>query len=442
MSNGVRRNKLILPKVRLSTDVYTLACERTADMLDRFDHAAVLFSGGKDSTAVLNITRHVIASDRRFERHLPLRVVFFDEEAIPIETEEYVRRVAGCDDVAVEWHCVPVRHRNACDRRSPWWWPWAPEAADRWCRPLPPEALTTLDGFPVEPAAARLSMPDTNGLLFSPDRGNCVALMGIRAEESITRARAVMRRKEINYLTRYEGPTNAGNLWKAYPIYDWLVGDVWRAAAVNGWDYNRTYDRLEMAGIGHAAQRCSPAFGEEPLEKLHTYATCFPEVWAKMVYRVPGVGAAARYARTELYAYRSRPAKPDGVTWPDYIRHYLTKYEPADAAMIAGRVAESIRRHYRIASHPICPRARHPVSGLSWDWLLTIAMRGDYKERKQPGTGLPSPDDTAGIARMWRRYVDELAGYRDRLDEIGHPRTHRLPDDLRELIPARYRDES
>jgi predicted phosphoadenosine phosphosulfate sulfurtransferase len=32
-------------------------------------------------------------------------------------------------------------------------------------------------------------------------------------------------------------------------------------------------------------------------------------VWEKMIDRVPGVGAAVRYARTELYAYRDRPQK-------------------------------------------------------------------------------------------------------------------------------------
>lgn len=77
----------------------------------------------------------------------------------------------------MEWYCLPLRHRNACSRRHPWWWPWAPEAEDRWCRPLPAEALTTLDGFPINPPDARLSAPDVNGLLFPPQRGNSALLM-------------------------------------------------------------------------------------------------------------------------------------------------------------------------------------------------------------------------------------------------------------------------
>jgi predicted phosphoadenosine phosphosulfate sulfurtransferase len=49
----------------------------------------VSFSGGKDSTAVLN-TALVVAKELG---RLPLDVVFFDEEAIHPPTIEYVERV-------------------------------------------------------------------------------------------------------------------------------------------------------------------------------------------------------------------------------------------------------------------------------------------------------------------------------------------------------------
>jgi predicted phosphoadenosine phosphosulfate sulfurtransferase len=77
-----------LPRRHLDTDVYTLALERMAYVYDNFDHVAVAFSGGKDSTAVINVALEVAHSDPRFERHLPLRAIFWDEEAIPYETED------------------------------------------------------------------------------------------------------------------------------------------------------------------------------------------------------------------------------------------------------------------------------------------------------------------------------------------------------------------
>src|SRR4029077_1934875 len=108
---------------------------------------------------------------------LPLRVYFFDEEAIPLQTEAYARRVSQRPDVAFEWYCLPVRHRNACSRQSPWWSPWDPACPELWVRPMPPEGITQLAGFRTDGEPRdRLSIPDTNGLLCLPERYGTVGL--------------------------------------------------------------------------------------------------------------------------------------------------------------------------------------------------------------------------------------------------------------------------
>jgi predicted phosphoadenosine phosphosulfate sulfurtransferase len=425
-----------LDRIPVATDVYTLACERTAYLMDNHHLIAVLFSGGKDSTAVLHVALAVAHSDPRYERHLPLRVIHYDEEAIPYETEDYVRRIFNRPDVAGEWLCLPVQHRNACSRTSPYWWPWAPEARDRWCRPMPPEAITTLPGFPINPPEARLTIPNMSGLLAPPPHTTAL-LMGIRAQESVTRLRAVIKKTVDNYLIYDSGSaTNAGNVWKAYPIYDWRTEDVWAAPALHGWDYNRAYDLLEMAGISPGMQRCSPAFGEEPLQKIHTYAQCFPDVWARMVDRVPGVGAAARYALTELYAYRDRPTKPPGMTWPDWCAHYLAQFRPREQHKIADRLRTLIETHYRKTTHPIAVRRPHPLTGFSWSFLFTIAMRGDFKGRKQQATTVAGREPAA----LWAAYADDLAeSIADGTTaDLAYPR--RFPTDPYALIPDRYKD--
>lgn len=430
---GVRH---VLPRKPLDADVYTLALERTAYIMDQFERVCVAFSGGKDSTAVLNVALEVAHSSRRFERHLPLRAVFCDEEAIPLETEQYVRRMAQRDDIAMEWYCLPVKHRNACSRKHPAWWPWAPEAEDLWCRPLPPEAITRLDGFPAWPPQARWSWPDTNGLLADPAAGNTAQLMGIRAAESLTRTRAVSLYGTDNYLIRYTGPTSRGNIWKAYPVYDWSAADVWTAPAAKGWDYNTAYDRMEMAGVSIHAQRCSPAFGEEPIGKLHLFAQCFPEVWDKMCARVPGAAAAARYARTELYSFDGRPEKPAGITWPEFCAHYLAKHDPVSRQQISRRIGEIIRRHYRRAALPILPYSPYPETGVSWEFLLMIAMRGDFKERKQEAHKVDLDEQGRYSAKSWHRYTRELASLLEQgvtAAEIGYP--GRLPADPYSLLP-------
>jgi predicted phosphoadenosine phosphosulfate sulfurtransferase len=406
-------------RVPVDTDVYTLACERTAYIMDTHDRVHVMFSGGKDSTAVLNIALDVAHSDPRYARHLPLRAVFYDEEAIPQETEQYVRRVFARPDVAGEWLCLPVQHRNACSRTSPYWWPWAPEAEAKWCRPMPAEAITTLPGFPVWPPEARLTIPQSSGLLAPPPYTTAF-LMGIRTQESLTRLRALTVKKTDHYISADTSPTGHGNATKAYPIYDWKTEDVWAAPKLKGWDHNAAYDVLEMAGVAFGMQRCSPAFGEEPLQKLHTFAACFPDVWARMVDRVPGVGAAARYALTELYAYRTEPTKPPGMTWPDYITHYLRQFRPTDAAHIAERLAGHIRTHYRKTTAPILYNSPHPLTGVCWRFLLMVAMRGDFKNRKQPVARLSGRP----VDKLWQSYVDEATaiGTDGTAHEYAYPR--------------------
>ncbi|MEV3895324.1 phosphoadenosine phosphosulfate reductase family protein [Streptomyces anulatus] len=430
------------PRLAAGSDVFTMACERMEYVLDTHDRAFVSFSGGKDSTAIYNVALHVLNETPALRRHLPLRVVFFDEEAIPQETEEYVRRVGERDDVALEWYCLPVQHRNACSRRSPHWWPWAPEDEAKWCRPLPPEARTTLPGFPVWPPEERLSIPNINGLL-APAPHTTACLMGIRAQESLIRAHAVRLRSVDNYIVKYDisknrqtAAVNPGNLWKAYPIYDWRTEDVWAATRMFGWDYNKAYDLMEMAGIGPSGQRCSPAFGEEPLQKIHMYAQCFPDVWGRMAERVPGIGAAYRYARTELYGYGGKPPKPPGQTWPEFITHYVRKHGEHVQPKVAGRIADVMARHYRKTSNPILPKAPHPATGLNWSFLLTLAMRGDFKERRQESNQLMRAD----TADHWTTYTAELAQILadGTGPELGHPRP--LPTDAYAIVPDEYKE--
>ncbi|MCZ7478809.1 phosphoadenosine phosphosulfate reductase domain-containing protein [Micromonospora sp. WMMC273] len=432
----------MLKPVPLDQDVYTLALERTAYVFDQFDHVVVSFSGGKDSTAVLQVALEVAHSHPRFARHLPLRTVFFDEEAIPYETEQYVRRISQRDDVALEWYCLPVRHRNACSRTEPYWWPWAPEARDKWCRPLPPEAITELAGFPTWPPMDRLSIPNLNGLLVPAHLGNVAMLMGIRAQESPNRRRAVKLHKVDNFIIKFDEGTSQGNVYKAYPIYDWMTSDVWTAPALHGWDYNRAYDLMEMAGVSAFSQRCSPAFGEEPIQRLDTYAKCFPDVWAMMAERLPGVGAALRYARTELYGFGTRPEKPAGLPWSEFLALYASKHGDLTRRQVTNRLRTEIRRHYRKTTHPILENTPHPLTGVSYKFLLPLAMRGDLKERRQayklldnePGTGLP----TVGI---WRRYAEELTQIlaAGRFHELGHPGDP--PADPWALLPDYARQE-
>lgn len=372
-------------KASVETDVYTLALERTEYAMRRFDRCVVSFSGGKDSTAVLNIAIEVA---RKLGK-LPVEAIFFDEEAISPLTEHYVRRVYNSDEVRLKWVCLPVKHRNACSRKNPFWYPWAPEDQEKWVRPMPPEA-TTLDDVPRYPRtlAGRPTIPEAIGLFFPrAEYGDVGMMMGIRGDESITRLMAILakQRETKPYLRRWEDGYSEGNLIKVYPIYDWTTQDVWTAPQLFGWDHNETYDLYEKAGVSRPAQRVAPPFGEEPLQNLWTYHECFPELWDKMSRRVPGVNTALMYSKTELYSFDELPEKPGDVSWEQFIAGWIEKHPPQFQKMIA----DSIRRLYvqhqiKAPGHPLAISAPHPYTGVSWGLLLKKAVRGDYKGRKMP----------------------------------------------------------
>ncbi len=380
-SNAAKDRATARPRREVTIDksVWDLAIERTEHAFDLYDRVSVQFSGGKDSTATLHVVLEVAA--RR--GYGPVDVVFFDEEAIPVQTEEYVRRVAARDDVDLRWYCLPIEHRNACSRREPYWWPWAPEAEDLWVRPMPPEAITELDGFPIEPPKARLTNPDLNGLLY-PGRETVGMFMGIRAQESLTRRRAVTSKQVENFIVEYNDLTARGHIWKVYPIYDWETEDVWTAPNKFGWDYNEAYDLMEMAGVSHTVQRVSPAFGEEPLQKLWTFASCFPEIWDKMQHRVDGAAAAGRYATTELWSYGDTPPPP-GADFEAHVVHFIEKWPEPYRTQVANHVAYWVQNHTKKSPDPLVWKAPHPLTGVSWEWLTKLAMRGDFKNRKQAG---------------------------------------------------------
>lgn len=358
-------------KKQLDISVLDAALERIQYLYKRFDNVVVSFSGGKDSTAVLNLCLEVARENNR----LPVHAIFVDEEAIHPTTVEYVERIRQNPDVKLDWYCLPVKHRNACSNEQPFWYCWNPQERALWVRPLPANVLTQHPEFKFGD-----TFQDWMPKIFPNEMGTVCVLTGIRTQESLRRYRVIAAKKNDAFIT---ARAEYKNTYRAFPIYDWSSEDVWKLVEQWDLDYNRTYDifnKTELHGK-LLAQRVCPPYGEEPLRGLWVYAECFPELWHKMVNRVKGVNTAWRYANTELY---SNWAKPENCTWKQYMNMILETYTELEyRQMVRENINATIAEHYNKTTTPIKNDVAHPLTGCSWKFLCKLAIKGDFKQRQR-----------------------------------------------------------
>ena len=207
MKQGSIRHKKFIDK-----NVFEASLERMNYLYDCYDDIIVSFSGGKDSTACLQLAL-IVAEERG---KLPLNVHFYDEEAIPWECIDYVKRVADDPRINMTWFCLPVQHRNAASNDATYWYCWDPEFKDKWVRPLPEEYNPILTHPKFKKGMSFQEFADEYVV------GNVALVMGIRTEESIRRYQVIAKKANDAFISRGKFCT------KAYPIYDWSSIDVWK----------------------------------------------------------------------------------------------------------------------------------------------------------------------------------------------------------------------
>lgn len=380
--------RILKKEVVEDVNVYDAAIKRFEYLFDNFDKVVVSFSGGKDSTVCLNLALEVAKKKNK----LPLDVYFWDEEAIHPDTIEYVERVRQLPEVRFKWLCIPIRHRNACSRKEPYWQCWDPNKKDLWVRDMPdnPDVVTEIKEFKWGD-----SVPDIAHFVYGPEHGTVADVRGIRADESLRRYRSVAQKTKLNWIG---GPRNGHN-YPVSPIYDWTTFDVWTAPRLFGWDYNHSYDIMSMLGVAPSTQRVCPPYGEEPLGGLWIYAQGWPQLWHKMIKRVHGAATAGRYANTELYGF-GKLQLPEGMTWREWTYALLELYPKDLKAKVANNIVNLLAQHKSKTNRPLHETEPDLLTGLSWKFLAMIANRGDLKERRkgQVNANASLARDKAGIS--------------------------------------------
>lgn len=314
--------------------VWDAAIKRLDIVFSEFENIYVSFSGGKDSGLLL----HMVLAYMR-ERGIARKIGVFhqDFEAQYSATTDYVTQVmtdpANLELMEPYWCCLPMSCKTATSMHEQYWTPWDPEKRDLWVRDMPQyRGVINLEG-----GAPSFWRP---GILqeelyreFSPwyrehkGGGKTICLVGIRADESLNRYRAIAGEKSgyqgLPWTTRL-----ADGVWSGYPIYDWSVEDIWTANAKHGFPYNKLYDLFHMAGLSIHEMRVASPFNDWAIGSLHLYRVIEPAVWGRMIGRVNGANFCAIYGGTDAVAWKHIKL-PAGHTWRSYVE-FLLKTLPDD----------------------------------------------------------------------------------------------------------------
>lgn len=120
-----------MPKYYGTKSVFDIAIERIYYLFSEFDKVVVNFSGGKDSTVLLNLTLMVAEQIGK----LPVDVIFIDQEAEWQATIDYVNTAMRDPRVNPLWFQMPIRIFNATSIYDQWLKCWDPDKEQEWIRP-------------------------------------------------------------------------------------------------------------------------------------------------------------------------------------------------------------------------------------------------------------------------------------------------------------------
>lgn len=300
--------------------------KRLKIIFDDFEHVLVAFSCGKDSGVMLSLTYKYAKENNLLHK---LSFYYEDYEAGYKYTHEYAERVFNeLSDVNKRyWLCLPISAACSVSMYEPRWIPWDSDKKDIWVRAMPKlDCVINEDNCPFYFAKGTKGF-DTRIMFsewFSKENGKTAVLIGIRADESLTR-RGIFtspHRKHMHKGLVYS-KTIDKDTCNFYPIYDWNTEDIWIANYKFGFDYNKIYDLYYQSGLTIDQMRVASPFHQCGQNDLKLYRVIDPNTWGKMVGRVNGCNFGGIYGGTSGMGWK-KISKPDHFTWKQYAEFLLT----------------------------------------------------------------------------------------------------------------------
>lgn len=308
-------------RLYLGKNVWDAALERIERIFDEFETVAVSYSGGKDSTVILELAIEVA----RRRGRLPIKVLWLDQEIEWESTVDMAEYVMTRPEVDPMWMQIPFRLLNATSQNDPWLDVWG--EGKKWMR----------DKHPIS-MKENVYNCDRFGALFTAisDKefpGEVAFLAGVRAEESPSRLMGLTQTKTYKDITWGKTLNREKRHYTFYPIYDWGFRDVWKAIHDNGWKYNALYDAQYRYGIPLKSMRVSNLHHETAVEALFYLQEVEPETYRKAVERIGGLDTAGKLQLENYFVDELPFMFSSWIEYRDYLLEHLILDEKVKTGM-------------------------------------------------------------------------------------------------------------
>ena len=369
-----------IDKQILEQDVLDASMERIKWTLENFQKVCISFSGGKDSSIMLNLTAQLARQMKK-----KISILFIDWEAQFSHTIKYVELMrTEYSDITERfyWIALPLTTQNGLSQFSPTWQCWQPGV--EWVRQPPEHAITDPAEFPFYEHGMTFETFVSEFADWFANHRPAAMMIGIRADESYNRFMAIASARKMRFADDKPWTTAAprGHAWYIYPIYDWKTADIWTWFGKTQTPYNPLYDLMYQAGVPTRYMRICEPFGPEQRQGLWLYHVIEPARWAVMCERVSGVSSGGIYAGQDNLFYGHRKlTKPAHLRWREYVLFLLDSMPEQSAEHYRNKIAVYLRWFEKQGMTEI-PDSQPGDAGAkdvpSWRRICKVLLNNDY----------------------------------------------------------------
>lgn len=368
-------------KIYKNVTVYQAAKDRISSVFDEFERIYISFSGGKDSSVMTHLVM-----DEAIKRGKTVGLLIIDLEAQYKDTVEHLHSMVELykDHIDLHWICAPMLLRNAVSNYEPRWICWDEDKKDLWVREKP---KYTADMSQYDFWQDKMEFEEFMVLFgdwYSQGK-DTAAFIGIRADESLHRYRAIVSKKQGLMYKDWKWTTKVlGRVFNTYPIYDWKTEDIWVYHGKNKHlPHNRVYDQMTKAGVKLSQQRLCQPYGDDQRRGLWLYSILEPDTWGKLVVRVNGANSGALYVQENgnMTGY-NKVSKPDGHTWKSFCNLLLSTMPKKTSDHYKARF-KKFMAGWKLRGYAEIPdEAPHDLEvkqwAPSWRRMVKTILRNDY----------------------------------------------------------------